>query len=85
MPRALENQHALPIRCSYLDTDDLMDRLRSIYKSDKNFKLVMYNDRYILYAVKKLTKEQLKTLSKDPDVYTHYPVPGNGYHTGTYQ
>lgn len=37
----LKEQPALPLRCSYLDTEDLMDRLRSIYGSDKAFKLVV--------------------------------------------
>lgn len=37
----LEKQPALPLRCSYLDTEDLMDRLRDIYGSDENFKLVV--------------------------------------------
>jgi hypothetical protein len=78
----LEKQPALPLRCSYLDTEDLMDRLRNIYGDDKNFKLVMSNDRYILYAVTKLTKDQLKELGEDSAVYAHYQVPGGGHYVG---
>ncbi|KAK5653179.1 hypothetical protein OQA88_9077 [Cercophora sp. LCS_1] len=40
-------------------------------------------DRVVLYAAKKLTKDQIKALQDDPTVYNHYGVPGENYHMGT--
>jgi len=37
----LKEQQALPLRCSYLDTDVLLERLKDVYKDDRNFKLVV--------------------------------------------
>jgi len=34
-------QNALPIRCTYLDTDVLAERLIALYGSEDNFQLVV--------------------------------------------
>jgi len=82
----LTKDQALPIRCNYLDTTLLYQRLIEIYGSDKNFELQRSNDRYILWSAKKLTKEQLQQLHAvrtDPTIYPHYSVPGDHYYVGT--
>lgn len=50
-PSKLKKQPALPLRCAYLDTDDLMTRLLAIYKSEKNFQLEVFNSMSTLGAL----------------------------------
>ena len=70
MGPAKKKKQVLPMRLAYVDTVVLIERLNAAYKDEENYELMLANDKLIVFAVRKLTKDEVEGLMVDRAVYT---------------